>query len=126
LERGDSVCVLRRGKHPTSALVLEGSEQLCAVFDGDLLGAGVLDAAIGEQGIDTVFHLAAQPIVAEALRAPSRSFDVNVRGTWLLLESCLRHGVAPPSLPRRFRPTVSRRDCRSTSSCRSTRVSPMR
>jgi len=94
LERGDNVCVLRRSKHPTSALVLEGSEERCAVFDGDVLGVGVLDEAIGEQGIDTVFHLAAQPIVAEALRAPAQSFDVNVRGTWLLLEACLRHGVA--------------------------------
>ena len=94
LERGDSVCVLRRSEQPTSALVLEGSEASCTVIDGDVLGAGVLDEAIGDQGIDTAFHLAAQPIVAEALRAPSQSFDVNVRGTWLLLEACQRHHVA--------------------------------
>ena len=94
LERGDSVCVLRRSEQPMSALVLEGSEANCTVVDGDVLGAGVLDEAIGKQGIDTVFHLAAQPIVAEALRAPSQSFDVNVRGTWLLLEACQRHDVA--------------------------------
>jgi len=94
LERGDSVCVLRRSEQPASALVLEGTEASCTVVDGDVLGAGVLDEAIGEQGIDTVFHLAAQPIVAEALRAPSQSFDVNVRGTWLLLEACQRHDVA--------------------------------
>jgi len=94
LERGDSVCVLRRSEQPTSALVLEGSEASCTVIDGDVLGAGVLDEAIGDQGIDTAFHLAAQPIVAEALRAPSQSFDVNVRGTWLLLEACQRHDVA--------------------------------
>jgi len=94
LERGDSVCVLRRSQQPRSALVLDGSEARCTVVDGDVLAAGVLDEAIGEQGIDTVFHLAAQAIVAEALRQPSQSFDVNVRGTWLLLEACQRHGVA--------------------------------
>lgn len=94
LQRGDSVSVLRRSRQPRSALVLEGSEQRCTVVTGDLLGAGVLDEAIGERGVDTVFHLAAQPIVAEALRAPSQSFEVNVRGTWLLLEACQRHGVA--------------------------------
>jgi len=94
LERGDSVCVLRRSQQPRSALVLDGSEARCTVVDGDVLAAGVLDEAIGEQGIDTVFHLAAQAIVAEALRQPSQSLDVNVRGTWLLLEACQRHGVA--------------------------------
>jgi len=94
LERGDRVCVLRRSVQPTSALVLEGTEARCTVVDGDVLAAGRLDEAIGEHSIDTVFHLAAQPIVAEALRAPSHSFDVNVRGTWLLLEACQRHEVA--------------------------------
>lgn len=94
LERGDRVCVLRRSVQPTSALVLEGTEARCTVVDGDVLAAGRLDEAIGEHSIDTVFHLAAQPIVAEALRAPSNSFDVNVRGTWLLLEACQRHEVA--------------------------------
>ena len=94
LERGDRVWVLRRSVHPTSALVLEGTEARCTVVDGDVLAAGRLDEAIGEHSIDTVFHLAAQPIVAEALRAPSQSFDVNVRGTWLLLEACQRHEVA--------------------------------
>jgi len=94
LQRGDSVCVLRRGARPASALVLEGTEARCSVVDGDVLTAGVLDEVISEQRIDTVFHLAAQPIVSEALRAPSQSFDVNVRGTWLLLEACQRHEVA--------------------------------
>lgn len=94
LERGESVWVLRRSEQPTSALVLEGTEARCTVVDGDVLADGVLDRAIGESGVDTVFHLAAQPIVAEALRAPSHSFDVNVRGTWLLLEACQRHDVA--------------------------------
>jgi len=94
LDRGDRVCVLRRSEQPTSALVLEGSEARCTVVDGNVLVPEALDAALGGQSIDTVFHLAAQPIVAEALRAPSQSFDVNVRGTWLLLEACQRHDVA--------------------------------
>ena len=38
-------------------------------------------------------HLAAQSIVGEANRDPAPTFDVNVRGTWTVLEACRRHGV---------------------------------
>lgn len=93
VRRGDEVVVLRHGERSASALVLDGIEQRCTVIDGDLLADGLLDRAVGEHGIDTVFHLAAQPIVAEALRDPVASFDVNVRGTWLLLDACRRHQV---------------------------------
>jgi len=93
VQRGDDVVVLRHGHRPEAALALERTEERCTVVDGDVLADGLLDRAVGEHGIDTVFHLAAQPIVAEALRDPVASFDVNVRGTWLLLEACRHHEV---------------------------------
>jgi CDP-glucose 4,6-dehydratase len=37
-----------------------------------------------------VFHLAAQPLVRVANRAPVGTFETNIRGTWLLLEACRR------------------------------------
>ena len=44
--------------------------------------------ALNEYEIDTVMHLAAQPIVGTALREPRATFETNTRGTWNLLEAC--------------------------------------
>jgi CDP-glucose 4,6-dehydratase len=52
------------------------------------LDATVVDRAIGEYEVDTVFHLAAQTIVGTAGRAPLSTFETNVRGTWIVLEAC--------------------------------------
>lgn len=93
LERGEEVVVLRRTPRPRSALTLEGLEELCTVVDGDLLDEGLLDRTVREHHVGAAFHLAAQPIVARANEAPAETFDVNVRGTWLLLEACRRHEV---------------------------------
>jgi CDP-glucose 4,6-dehydratase len=94
LERGERVVVLRRRPRPQSALVLEGAEGRCTVVEGDLLADGLLDRVIAEHDVRLAFHLAAQPIVARANEAPAETFDVNVRGTWLLLEACRAHGVS--------------------------------
>lgn len=94
LERGEQVVVLRRDEVPGSALVLEGTEARCAVVHGDLNDPGVVERAIGEYEVDTVFHLAAQTIVGTANRSPVSTFEANIRGTWTLLEACRLHGVA--------------------------------
>lgn len=94
LERGDSVVVLKRDDVARSALIVEGTEERCAVVRGDLVDAGVVDRAIGEYEVDTVFHLAAQTIVGTANRSPVSTFESNIRGTWTLLEACRTQGVA--------------------------------
>ncbi len=94
LERGDRVTVLRRDDVPGSALVVEGLEQRCAVVHGDLCEPGLLERAIGEHEVDTVFHLAAQTIVGTAQRSPLSTWETNVRGTYLLLEACRTLSVA--------------------------------
>ncbi|MCW2991016.1 MAG: NAD-dependent epimerase/dehydratase [Solirubrobacterales bacterium] len=94
LDRGESVVVLRRDEVLRSALAIEGTEERCVVVRGDLTDAAVMDRAIGEYEIDTVFHLAAQTIVGTANRSPVSTFESNIRGTWTLLEACRRHGVA--------------------------------
>jgi CDP-glucose 4,6-dehydratase len=44
--------------------------------------------ALNEYEIETVMHLAAQPLVGTALRDPRGTFEANIRGTWNLLEAC--------------------------------------
>ena len=50
----------------------------------------MLERAINEYEIDTVFHLAAQTIVTIANRNPISTFRSNIEGTWNLLEACRR------------------------------------
>ena len=92
--RGARVTVLKRDAVSASALVLEGTEQLVNVVHGDVCDAPLLERALGEYEVDTVFHLAAQTIVGVAGRGPVATFEANIRGTWTMLEACRRAGVA--------------------------------
>jgi CDP-glucose 4,6-dehydratase len=60
------------------------------VVRGDVGDQLLLERILGEYEIDTVFHLAAQPIVAIANRNPLSTFETNIKGTWTLLEACRR------------------------------------
>jgi len=93
LERGDRVTVLCRDRQPVSALGLFGLEAQVAVVDGDVCDPSVLDRVLGEYAVDTVFHLAAQTLVPTANRSPVPTFDVNMRGTWTVMEAVRRHEV---------------------------------
>jgi CDP-glucose 4,6-dehydratase len=93
LERGDRVVALRRDEPPNSALVLEGAEARCTVVHGDVTDAALMARVVGEEDVDTVFHLAAQTIVGTAARSPLSTFETNVRGTWTVLEACRSHAV---------------------------------
>jgi len=93
VERDTRVTVLKRDDVSASALVLEGTERLVNVVHGDVCDARLLDRAIGEYEVDTVFHLAAQAIVGVANRGPASTFETNIRGTWTLLEACRGAGI---------------------------------
>jgi CDP-glucose 4,6-dehydratase len=80
--------VLRRDEPAASALVLEGLEERCDVVPGDVRDPHVIERALSEYEVDTVFHLAAQTLVGTAKRSPVPTFEANIRGTWVLLEAC--------------------------------------
>lgn len=60
---------------------------------GDLRDSELVSRTLAEGEVDSVFHLAAQTIVGTAAGAPTETFDVNVRGTWTLLDACRERGV---------------------------------
>jgi CDP-glucose 4,6-dehydratase len=93
LQRGARVSALKRDAVSTSSLELEGTERHVDVVRGDICDSQLLERALAEYEVDTVFHLAAQTIVGVAGRAPVSTFETNVRGTWLLLEACRRLDV---------------------------------
>ena len=57
---------------------------------GDILHRDILDAAM--KGIDGVFHLAALWLL-HCWDYPRSAFEVNVGGTFNVLEACLNNGV---------------------------------
>jgi CDP-glucose 4,6-dehydratase len=94
LDRGVRVAVLQRDAAPISALTLDGTEERCTVIRGDVRDLELLERVLGEEEVDTVFHLAAQTVVLTALHSPLSTWETNVRGTWAVLEACRRHGAA--------------------------------
>jgi CDP-glucose 4,6-dehydratase len=93
LERGERVVVLRRDDPSAAVLRIEGLEARCDVVPGDVCDPGTLERALSEYEVDTVYHLAAQTLVGTANRSPVPTFETNIRGTWLLLETCRRQEV---------------------------------
>ena len=93
LERDVRVAVLQRDATPASALALDGTEARCTVVRGDVRDVELLERVLGEEEVDTVFHLAAQTVILTALHSPLSTWETNVRGTWALLEACRRHGA---------------------------------
>lgn len=93
LERGAEVFVLDRRFGPRAPLLLLGLEGKVTKVEGDVRdGAFVLDV-LASCSITHIFHLAALPVVGEAVRAPSSAFDVNVKGTWSVLEAARLYGA---------------------------------
>jgi CDP-glucose 4,6-dehydratase len=90
LELGADVVCLVRDWVPQSELVRSRLIEQVKVVRGDVRDQALLERILGEYEIDTVFHLAAQTIVGIANRNPISTFETNIKGTWVLLESCRR------------------------------------
>jgi CDP-glucose 4,6-dehydratase len=100
LARGDEVRVLDRpaprladvGGERLSGLDLLGIRDAVELVEADLRDAEAVAAAV--EGVDSVFHLAAQTIVGVARESPLETFEVNVRGAWNVFEACRVNEVA--------------------------------
>jgi CDP-glucose 4,6-dehydratase len=90
LDQGAEVTCLVRDWVPQSRLVRAGLSKRVVLVRGDVRDQAVLERALGEYGIVTVIHLAAQTIVGTANRNPVSTFESNIGGTWTLLEACRR------------------------------------
>jgi CDP-glucose 4,6-dehydratase len=94
VEEGASVTALVRDWVPQSTLLTADWLKKVTIVRGDVRDQVVLERALGEYEIDTVFHLAAQTIVGVANRNPVSTLDTNIRGTWALLEAARRSPLA--------------------------------
>ncbi len=90
LERQARIVCLVRDWVPQSELVRGKLIGRVQVVRGDILDQALIERVLGEYEVDTVEHLAAQTIVAVANRNPVATLDVNIRGTWSVLEAARR------------------------------------
>lgn len=91
VDEGAEVTVLVRDWVPRSVLLSTDLLRRVTVVRGDVRDQGVLERAMAEYEVDTVFHLAAQTIVGVANRNPVSTLDTNIRGTWAVLEAARRN-----------------------------------
>ena len=69
--------------------VLEGRyRSKISATKGSVTDITLVEKILKKNGIDTVFHLAAEAIVSKGLENPAKSFSTNVEGTWKVLDSC--------------------------------------
>lgn len=65
----------------------------CRAVEVDILDSAAVARVLEDHAVRSVFHLAAQSTVDVAFRDPVATFDVNVRGTYGLLEACRTSGA---------------------------------
>ena len=83
----DNFC---RGTRNNLASALRDSR--CKIYEvgGDINQTDILNAAM--KGVDGVFHLAALWLL-QCYEFPQAAFDVNIRGTFNVLEACVKNNV---------------------------------
>lgn len=86
---GAEVVILRRDDVPATSVAAPWLGRV-SVVDGAVEDQATCERLLGEYGVRTVFHLAAQTQVGVSNRNPVSTFVANVAGTWSLLEAVRR------------------------------------
>lgn len=87
IEEGAEVVAVVRDGVPKSLAVEEGLIARVTTVHGNIEDFSFLRRSISEYSVDTVFHLAAQPLVGVAKLDPLSTLETNIRGTWNVLEA---------------------------------------
>ena len=90
VRRGANVVGLVRDRVPRALLLNTVEWNDVTAVHGAVEDLDLVERALNEYEIDTVFHLAAQTIVGTANRSPLSTFESNIKGTWVLLEAARR------------------------------------
>jgi CDP-glucose 4,6-dehydratase len=87
LDRGAKVYVLDRVLARDSFLVLQGLDKRVTFVQGDVRDMDLLRTLIERYELDTIFHLAAQPLAPLSNVLPFETLSVNALGTFAVLEA---------------------------------------
>lgn len=91
--KGANVTILLRDYVPSSHLFENGIWSRTNTVRGELEDYALVERAINEYEIDSIFHMAAQTIVGTANRSPLSTFKSNIEGTWNVLEAARASGL---------------------------------
>jgi CDP-glucose 4,6-dehydratase len=91
VQRGASVVNLLSQWEPRGRFVRSGIIHQVENVVGSVEDYSLLERLIAERGVDTVFHLAAISLEGRAFEAPHLALEVNVRGTYNILEACRKN-----------------------------------
>lgn len=86
-ERCARVYALVYEENPGSLFDEKNLSSKTTVIRGDVRDLQLIESILQKHAIDTIFHLAAQPIVDQAVDDPLETFEINIQGTWNILEA---------------------------------------
>ncbi len=93
IKSGNKPFVLVYEDNPGSVFDEERLAEKTNIIRGDVRDRELIKKILKEKKIDTVFHLAAQAIVDQAVDDPIETFETNVAGTWNILEASRNLGT---------------------------------
>jgi CDP-glucose 4,6-dehydratase len=88
LKDGASVAILLVDSNPDIIFFRKGLSEQVHTIPGSILDFDLLARTVAQLRIDTVFHLAGVSVEGLAHHDPIQAFEVNIRGTYHLLEAC--------------------------------------
>jgi len=77
---------------PSVCLKVHGLADRVTVIQASVMDGERLEEALKLHGIEVCFHLAGQSMIEGAAEDITSTFDINIRGTWTVLEACRRAG----------------------------------
>lgn len=86
------IVVLARSRDSSSYFFEQGFDQRTILYFGDIRDNNVVRDIVYNEEIDTIFHLAAQPLVTVALENPRQTFETNILGSLNVLEAARGNG----------------------------------
>ncbi len=93
LSKGHEVVGLIHDYRPTTTLSLLGLANKVTLVQGDVGNKDLMRQVLAKYYIQDVYHLAAQAIVAVALKDPFSTYEINCLGTASILGACKDVGV---------------------------------
>ena len=91
IELGANVTVLIERCDYTSYFSICGLDKKVNVYYGDVSNGALIEQIIVEQKIDYIFHLAAVALQDLAYKMPKVTFQVNIVGTYNILDAARLH-----------------------------------
>ncbi len=92
IDLGAEVLVLANRIHPQSVFATENLSSKVKYIEGLIENIEILTNIVQSNKIDIVYHLAAQSDLSSGKKNPYQTFEVNVRGTYNLLEAVKNYG----------------------------------